>query len=852
MSRKTRKLIWLAPVMAVFAIASALAIFAATTPNEAQADHIELPGPPQNVMAEADGARAINLTWDAPADDGGSAITGYRIDYLDMASGNIWRELVASTTGTSHTDDDGLEPEEERAYRVFAINALGTGSVSDVVFEATDEAGTATPGQVITFNTPVAVGPTQINLRWAAPAKTGDTAISSYRIHIARTADTIPAADAATVTKAADVGDLDLAANAATAVIDTGSDATSYSLMGLRARQTWHFQIYARNDDGNSTAGSPVRTQTTGDPIAPASPTDVRAVSTDTDGTGTGAVRLYWYWPAHDGGADISRFRVEVRQSGKAWPSSTTAAAGDLTGLTGTAGNAVTTVTPNTSVTQGFEYEHTGIDDSLDGKVLQYRVFTETTTGPTRRSSESNMTSATVDGGNSIAGATDVAATAGPGTLSLNWTAPAGAGTGYLIDYAEGPESGQPLKWMRLERNTIFSSLPYLHDDPMAGTSYHYRVFAHPIRRGLASNVSPAATPTTPAQTVPEKPMNLTGTVVNAGQIDLDWDAPKDGGDPITTYHVHLAPTTGTLDPAGALTDTDSVADGVQPPTDFEAGTAAVLDTKSADTMYSLKGLRSQQTWQIAVVAHNGQTGTNVLSDIIIVTMPVFEQPAMPVGLVAESAIDSNLLTRSKRGVLLIWNHPAAPDGAEINKYEIERMVNDGDFEDLVTLDAATGATDPLSTFYTDASEPKDDEIRAYRVRTVAKATTATDAAQEIKSDWATVRYPADTSHMEPLPLVAPDSVTAMLEADDPNQDDVIVTWTGGSGPEGTKFAIGIFTRDFSTFLTDRVVNDATGGTHKFDDLPPGEYVIVVATYDPAAPTVGMSTRSNPVTVGGN
>ena len=329
MSRKTRKLIWSAPLVAVLAVAGALAMFVALAPNGAEADHIELPGPPMNVKAEADGARVIDLTWDPPMDDGGSAIIGYRIDYLDMASGNIWRELVANTPGTTYTDMHELDPEEERAYRVFAINALGTGSVSDVVFEATDVAGTATPDGVITFHNPVADGPTKINLRWEAPAKTGDSPISSYRIHIARVVTDMPARDAATVTKAEDVGDLDLALANAAHVIDTGSDATSYSLTGLRARHTWHFQIYARNDDGNSTAGSPVRTQTTGDPIAPAAPTQVRAVSTAVDTTDTNAVQLYWYWPAHDGGADIVQFRVEVRESGKAWPASTAGASAD-------------------------------------------------------------------------------------------------------------------------------------------------------------------------------------------------------------------------------------------------------------------------------------------------------------------------------------------------------------------------------------------------------------------------------------------------------------------------------------------------------------------------------------------
>ena len=48
MSRKTRKLIWSAPLVAVLAVAGALALFVALAPGAAQATHEMLPGAPQN------------------------------------------------------------------------------------------------------------------------------------------------------------------------------------------------------------------------------------------------------------------------------------------------------------------------------------------------------------------------------------------------------------------------------------------------------------------------------------------------------------------------------------------------------------------------------------------------------------------------------------------------------------------------------------------------------------------------------------------------------------------------------------------------------------------------------------
>ena len=175
------------------------------------------------------------------------------------------------------------------------------------------------------------------------------------------------------------------------------------------------------------------------------------------------------------------------------------------------------------------------------------------------------------------------------------------------------------------------------------------------------------------------------------------------------------------------------------------------------------------------VVAHNAATeGDLVGSEAVVKTTPAFAKPAGPVGLLAESAVDSNLLSRNKRGVLLLWNQPAAPAGAEITSYEINRKVDDGEFVDEATLEGST-----LSTFYTDDSEPKMDEVRVYRVRTVAKATSA--ATDSMMSDWVEVRSPADTSHMAAKGTLGEVSdVTATSDTD----GEVTVMWMGGDNAD--------------------------------------------------------------------
>jgi hypothetical protein len=80
------------------------------------------------------GTERVSLTWSTPASDGGSAITGYKIEGNHEGSG--WANIVADTGSTStgyiHL---GLTDGDEWAYRVSAINAIGTGTASATVTE---------------------------------------------------------------------------------------------------------------------------------------------------------------------------------------------------------------------------------------------------------------------------------------------------------------------------------------------------------------------------------------------------------------------------------------------------------------------------------------------------------------------------------------------------------------------------------------------------------------------------------------------------------------------------------------------------------------------------------------------
>ena len=137
---------------------------------------------PDCLTATASGTSTIDLSWTAPADDGGSAISGYRIE-VSSDGGSSWISLVVDTDDTNTTYEDRVPAGSTRHYRVSAINSVGTGAASNVDDATTDDAATTVPGAP-TGLTATASGTSTINLSWTAPADDGGASISGYRIEV--------------------------------------------------------------------------------------------------------------------------------------------------------------------------------------------------------------------------------------------------------------------------------------------------------------------------------------------------------------------------------------------------------------------------------------------------------------------------------------------------------------------------------------------------------------------------------------------------------------------------------------------------------------------------------------------
>jgi hypothetical protein len=148
-----------------------------------------VPPPPTVPAAPAIGAASFGnasatVRWTAPANNGGSAITGYLVRVLDSAGAQVGalRPAGATTTSLAVT---GLANGSSYRFQVAATNAAGTGpdsALSTVVIPATVPGapviGTALPG--------TAGGAITATAQWNPPASNGGSAVTGYRVRALR------------------------------------------------------------------------------------------------------------------------------------------------------------------------------------------------------------------------------------------------------------------------------------------------------------------------------------------------------------------------------------------------------------------------------------------------------------------------------------------------------------------------------------------------------------------------------------------------------------------------------------------------------------------------------------------
>ncbi len=221
------------------------------------------PGAPANLGTQF-GDGNITVTWEAPADDGGTPVTGYEILLL--------REGLDSHyypgAGDRHWRVIGLLNGEAYEIQIRAINAAGDGDWSSSVFE-TPATAPGAPGDLMAVP-----GQGTVSLSWQTPSEDGGDAPSAYRVYrwdvtsswtIIASVSTLAYQDA------------------------TVDDGTLYK-----------YRVTAVNKAGDGPFSETVQTV----PGLPMEPTGLVAVNS------AGMVLLNWTAPADDGGSAVIDFKV--------------------------------------------------------------------------------------------------------------------------------------------------------------------------------------------------------------------------------------------------------------------------------------------------------------------------------------------------------------------------------------------------------------------------------------------------------------------------------------------------------------------------------------------------------------
>jgi len=128
------------------------------------------------------GTNDVTVRWAPPQDNGGLAITGYRVE---QQIAGVWSTLAeVQATTTSYTVPRAL-PGVLNSFRISAANSVGYGSVSSVMSILTPYVQATAPQNF----TAVYNGATKrVDTTWAAPAALGGGAVSQYVLQYSKDA----------------------------------------------------------------------------------------------------------------------------------------------------------------------------------------------------------------------------------------------------------------------------------------------------------------------------------------------------------------------------------------------------------------------------------------------------------------------------------------------------------------------------------------------------------------------------------------------------------------------------------------------------------------------------------------
>ncbi|ULT95623.1 hypothetical protein L3Y34_004374 [Caenorhabditis briggsae] len=247
---------------------------------------IDKPGPPENITYPAVSRHTCTLNWDAPKDDGGAEIAGYKIEYQEIGS-QIWDKVPGLISGTSYTVR-GLEHGQQYRFRIRAENAVGLSDycqgVPVVIKDPFDPPGAPSTPEITGYDT------NQVSLSWNPPRDDGGSPIIGY---VVERFEKRGGGDWAPVKMPMVKG-------------------TECIVPGLHENETYQFRVRAVNAAGQgepSNGSEPVTCRPYVEkPGAPDAPRVGKITKNSAE--------LTWNRPLRDGGAPIDGYIIEKKKLG--------------------------------------------------------------------------------------------------------------------------------------------------------------------------------------------------------------------------------------------------------------------------------------------------------------------------------------------------------------------------------------------------------------------------------------------------------------------------------------------------------------------------------------------------------
>ncbi len=451
------------------------------------------PSPPINFDVSSGGPSSILISWDPPVDDGGSPITGYRIEWENNST---WQTLTTERPTARNYRHTGLTIFTPYRYRIRAINADGESDPTDLITGVPDNSTVPNEPRHLTAE---ALNATMIELGWSSPDATGSTRpVSSYRVEISPDGQT---------------GWSHLG--------NKNEGPNTYLHSSIAPQTTNYYRVIAVNSVGEGPPSN-VANATTEAASKPDPPEDFVVAA-----IGPRTIQLTWKAPFNNGGDPITGYRILVSSDG---------------------GVNWTELVANASA---MTYTHR--DGLYPNTILHCQVFAINSLGESV--SAFGITITDPPDGTEFAPSPPTNLVATPTEnqeIRLAWSKPSADGGLPITEYRIQVSPNGTSNWETLHEGQLPSdNLVFIDGSPdyQVGETYYYRVNAKSASSdGQGGEVTFWSPPSSIASatiigiTAPDAPTGLTATASGTSTINLSWTSPSDtGGAEITGYRIEVS-----------------------------------------------------------------------------------------------------------------------------------------------------------------------------------------------------------------------------------------------------------------------------------------------------------------------